>query len=132
MDNFLAFIIMQLPWIAEVVFDAIMWRKYLVAGSDKPWSTWILRPLAMAGATWWASVVGDVEWYFVLPLIITFFGLIFPLVINWILDEWWGYVAHTDNKWSFDYWVRKIHALPFLWLRIWLVIVFICVYFYYG
>ena len=121
---------MQLPWIVEVVFDFVMWIKTNRPGSDKPWSTWIVRPIAIAGSTWAASALGGVEWYYVLPLVIVIFGLIFPLVINWILGERWDYVAETDNKWSFDYWVGKIPSLFYLWLRIWLVIVFVIVYFW--
>ena len=132
LELILVFLFMNAPWMVEVTFDSFMWWKFPRDGSDKPWSTWIVRPLAFAGFTWAAVTVGGVAWYFVLLLSISFFGLIFPLIINWVLGRWWGYVPETDNKWSFDYWVGGFHTLPYLWGRIMLVITFICVYFYYG
>ena len=129
-QHIIAFVIMQFPWMIEIAFDSVMWYFIPKDGSDKPWSTWIVRPLAMAGSTWAAVVVGGVAWFYVLPLVITFFGLIFPLVINWILGKPWYYVSETDNKWAFDYWAKKMHDWPYLWLRVWLVITFITLYFW--
>ncbi len=125
-----AFLLMQLPWLVEAAFDAFMWKKFPWDGSDKPWSTWIVRPLVVAGSTWAASAVGGVEWYYVLPLIIVIYGLIFPFVINWVLGRSWRYESKTDNKWTFDYWIGKMNDWVYLGIRVGLVGVFVTLYFW--
>jgi len=118
------------PVLLEGVFDKLMW-KWKGPGSDKPISTWVVRPILWVGS-WFAVyyIDADIGWFPPAFLIIAYFGLFFPLFINLLLGVKWYHVAETDNKWSFDYWVNKIPGKwMYLWARIWLVFTALCVYY---
>ena len=123
-------LIMLSPVLLEGAFDKLMW-KLKGPGKDKPLSTWVVRPVLFIGV--WLLVnrlEGGIHWSRPVFLTLAYFGLFFPLFINWLLGEEWYHIAKTDNKWSFDYWIAKLPGnWVYLWIRIWLVITALCVYY---
>ena len=132
MNDIIGILLVQVPWFAEVGYDSLFW--YVFKKSDKPHSTWIFRPIMMIGISVWVVLGCDKAWWQVVFLILFSHALFFPLVINWVRGMPWYYVSNTKNKWSYDYWVRKVFKdrnLPRLWLRIFLFAVGLCLFYYF-
>ncbi|KKM02235.1 hypothetical protein LCGC14_1786460 [marine sediment metagenome] len=125
---FWALLITQSPWILEVVYDWLFWES---GKSDKPHSTWIARPAFLLVAGFFVMWYIDKAWWQVFPLELAGHALFFPLVINRILGKPWHYESPINNKWSYDYWVAKIHDWPFMFARFWLLSVGVCLFFYF-
>jgi len=116
---------MLLPVYGEAAFDSTMWYYGL---EDKPWSTYVVRPILfiMGGlAAYW---LGDREWWRVALVMITYFGAFFPLLINWIRGEKIGYLS--EGSW-YDRLMSKIHDAPRIWGSFWLVMLALCIYYAY-
>jgi hypothetical protein len=137
MSHFLAQLCFLIPVGGEALYDWVCWRVF-GEGKDKPWSTYIVRPILFLVAITLViqdpiikTVILDKEWWAVGSVVLADFILFFPLLINLIRGEKWYYVSKTDNKWTYDYWVGKIHAWPRLWLFIWLVLTANCLLYWY-
>ena len=121
-------LLMLLPVYGEAAFDSCVWHFGWFKGKDKPFSTWVVRPILFAGGGYFAWRMGDKELWRVAFVMVTYFGAFFPLLINWIRGEKIGYLS-SGNWW--DVLMSKIHDAPRIWGTLWLVIVAVCVYYYY-
>ena len=119
---------MLLPVYGEAAFDWMVWKFKWFKGKDKPFSTWVVRPILFVVGGYFAWRLGDKEWWNVGFVMITYFGALFPLLINWILKRPIGYLS--DGNW-WDRLMSKIHNASRIWGSIWLMILALCVYYYY-
>ena len=53
-------LLMLLPVYGEAAFDSTMWWYYK---DDKPWSTYVVRPILFLIGSYWAYRLGDKEWW---------------------------------------------------------------------
>lgn len=120
-------LLMLLPVYGEVIFDNLVWKFKWFGGEDKPFSTWVVRPiLFITGCllAWW---IGDKELWRVGFVMITAFLAWFNPIIGLCLV---GKICHLGDNW-FDKLIGRIHCLFRIWLFIWLYIVALCTYYYY-
>ena len=123
----LVHLMMLLPVYGEAAFDSCVWHYGWFKGQDKPFSTWVVRPILFAVGGYFAWKMGDKELWRVALVMITAFLAWFNLLINWIRGEKPCYLGKNP----IDQLLMKIPCLFRLWFFRWLWITMLCVYYYY-
>jgi predicted Na+-dependent transporter len=107
------------PVLLEVGFDNLMWH---FGKSDKPISTWVVRPLlfGIAVIVVIESVVDNEEWWQVLAVVFCYHFLFFNYLINWTLKRPFFYLSKKNLA---DRLLANIPSWPRLFLQMWLLLV---------
>jgi len=126
---------MLFPVYGESIFDALMW-KFKGMGSDKPISTWVVRPILFAVGGFVAWWYGEKELWRVAFVMGTAFLAWFPLLINLVLK--YGFkanikITHLGKGWWDTLLSKTLNKIPIMriWFFIWLYITALCTYYYY-
>lgn len=125
---------MLLPVYGESIFDALMW-KFKGMGSDKPVSTYVVRPVLFVVGGYFAWKLGDKELWRVGLVMATAFLAWFPLLINLILKHVFKAnirISHLGNNW-WDRLMKKTLKIGLVRIAffIWLYLTALCIYYYY-
>ena len=125
LDVFIHFVTI-LPVFGEALFDVLMW-KWKGMGSDKPISTWIVRPILLAAAVWGAWYLGDKELWKVALVTGTAFMAFFNPLMGIIVKKDPRHLG--DNLW--DNLIKRIPSgIMRIWIFVWIWIVAVCLYYW--
>jgi hypothetical protein len=121
-------VLMTLPVYGEALFDWIMW-KVKGSGSDKPISTYVVRPILFLIGGFGTSMLDKDRTIIAIAFyMIAAFLAFFPLLINVILGV---RIGHLGNGW-WDNLMKKFQPdIIRIWFFIWMWIVAFCLYYQY-
>lgn len=123
-------LLMLLPIYGEGVFDKLVWRFKWFKGNDKPFSTWVVRPILFITGGYFAWRLGNKELWRVGVVMFFAFLAWFPIFINLLRPK--ISICDLGTDW-WDNLLRKYlpHCAVRLWLFIWLWMLAMCIYYYY-